>query len=249
MRRPPTRRAGRAGHPTREPATPHAHHPRRAPDQPRAVYWRRAGSGAGVPNNLANVRVSNEWTKSQAIDYKLTREKNGLFLHLVPNTLGAHPVVVRAQAERSPPSTRPAASITSLPPLRLDFVVRASRLRFLNPDRKDITYDDAGRTAGTELILDDGHNFDLRRTYRIEGQQEAGGALVAELFTRSYLSNDRVLCQLRVYNTHRQSEGYLYIKDGDLARVHHQFRHHAAAAHCHAQRAAPRRRLDDYPHD
>ena len=168
-------------------------------------------------NNLANVRVPNEWTKGQAIDYKLTREKNGLFLHLVPNTLGAHPVVVRAQAER--PYLDAAGRLSyQLPPLRLDFVVRASRLRFLNPDRKDVTYDEAGRTAGTELILDDGHNFDLRRTYRIEGQQEPGGALVAELFTRSYLSNDRVLCQLRVYNTHRQSEGYLYIKDGDLAK-------------------------------
>ena len=168
-------------------------------------------------NNLANVRVPNEWTKGQAIDYKLTREKNGLFLHLVPNALGAHPVVVRAQTER--PYLDAAGRLSyQLPPLRLDFVVRASRLRFLNPDRKDVTYDEAGRTAGTELILDDGHNFDLRRTYRIEGQQEPGGALVAELFTRSYLSNDRVLCQLRVYNTHRQSEGYLYIKDGDLAK-------------------------------
>ena len=168
-------------------------------------------------NNLANVRVANEWTKGQAIDYKLTREKNGLFLHLVPNTLGPHAVVVRAQSER--PYLDAAGRLNyQLPPLRLDFVVRASRLRFLNPDRKDVTYDEAGRTAGTELILDDGHNFDLRRTYRIEGQQEAGGALVAELFTRSYLSNDRVLCQLRVYNTHRQSDGYLYIKDGDLAK-------------------------------
>ena len=168
-------------------------------------------------NNLANVRVPNEWTKNQAIDYKLTREKNGLFLHLVPNTLGPHTVVVRAQAER--PYLDGAGRLSyQLPPLRLDFVVRASRLRFLNPDRKDVTYDEAGRTAGSELILDDGHNFDLRHTYRIEGQQEPGGALVAELFTRSYLSNDRVLCQLRVYNTHRQSDGYLYIKDGDLAK-------------------------------
>ena len=168
-------------------------------------------------NNLANVRVPNEWTKGQAIDYKLTREKNGLFLHLVPNALGPHPVVVRAQSER--PYLDAAGRLSyQLPPLRLDFVVRASRLRFLNPDRKDITYDEAGRTTGSELILDDGHNFDLRRTYRIEGQQEPGGALVAELFTRSYLSNDRVLCQLRVYNTHRQSDGYLYIKDGDLAK-------------------------------
>jgi len=168
-------------------------------------------------NNIANVRVANEWTKNQDIDYKLTREKNGLFLHLVPNTLGAHTIIVRAQSER--PHLDGAGRLTyQLPPLRLDFQVKASRLRFLTAERKDVTYDEAGRSQGTEFVLDDGHNFDLRRTYRIEAQQEPGGALIAELFTRSYLSNDRVLCQLRVYNTHRQADGYLYIKDGDVAK-------------------------------
>jgi hypothetical protein len=168
-------------------------------------------------NNIANVRVSNEWTKNQDIDYKLTREKNGLFLHLVPNTLGAHTVVVRAQAER--PRLDGAGRLTyQLPPLRLDFSVRASRLRFLTAERKDVTYDEAGRNQGSEFVLDDGHNFELRRTYRVEAQQEPGGALIAELYTRSYLSNDRVLCQLRVYNTHRQADGYLFIKDGDVAK-------------------------------
>jgi hypothetical protein len=168
-------------------------------------------------NNVANVRVSNEWTKNQDIDYKLSREKNGLFLHLIPNTLGPHTVNIRAQSER--PHLDAAGRLTyQLPPLRLDFVVKASRLRFLTADRKDVTYDEAGRTQGTEFVLDDGHNFDLRHTYRLEAQQEPGGSLIAELYTRSYLSNDRVLCQLRVYNTHRQSDGYLYIKDGDLAK-------------------------------
>jgi hypothetical protein len=168
-------------------------------------------------NNIANVRVANEWTKNQDIDYKLAREKNGLFLHLVPNTLGAHTIIVRAQSER--PHLDGAGRLTyQLPPLRLDFQVKASRLRFLTAERKDVTYDEGGRSQGTEFVLDDGHNFDLRRTYRIEGQQEPGGALIAELFTRSYLSNDRVLCQLRVYNTHRQADGYLYIKDGDVAK-------------------------------
>lgn len=168
-------------------------------------------------NNIANVRVANEWTKNQDIDYKLAREKNGLFLHLVPNTLGAHTIMVRAQSER--PRLDGAGRLTyQLPPLRLDFQVKASRLRFLTAERKDVTYDDAGRGQGIEFVLDDGHNFDLRRTYRIEAQQEPGGALIAELFTRSYLSNDRVLCQLRVYNTHRQADGYLYIKDGDVAK-------------------------------
>jgi hypothetical protein len=51
-------------------------------------------------NNLANVRVSNEWTKGQDIDYRLAREQGGLRLHVVPNVLGPHPVVLKTLAER-----------------------------------------------------------------------------------------------------------------------------------------------------
>ena len=168
-------------------------------------------------NNIANVRVSNEWTKGQDIDYRLAREQGGLRLHVVPNTLGVHTLTLKTLAERPHLDGNGHLSY-QLPPLRLDFAVKASRLRFLTAERKDVNYDDEGRTRGIEFVLDDGHSFELRRTYRLEAQQEAGGTLIAELFTRSYMSNDRVLCQLRVYNTHRQSDGYLYIKDGDLAK-------------------------------
>ncbi len=168
-------------------------------------------------NNLANVRASNEWTKGQDIDYRLAREQGGLRLHVVPNTLGAHTLVLKTQTER--PRLDAAGRLTyQLPPLRLDFVVKASRLRFLTAERKTVDYDEEGRSKGIEFVLDDGHSFELHRTYRLEAQQEPGGALIAELFTRSYMSNDRVLCQLRTYNTHRQSDGYLYIKDGDFAK-------------------------------
>jgi hypothetical protein len=168
-------------------------------------------------NNIANVRVSNEWTKGQDIDYRLAREQGGLRLHVVPNALGVRTLVLKTLAER--PRLDATGHLTyQLPPLRLDFAVKASRLRFLTTERKDVNYDDEGRTRGIEFVLDDGHSFDLHRTYRLEAQQEPGGALIAELYTRSYLSNDRVLCQLRVYNTHRQADGYLYIKDGDLAK-------------------------------
>lgn len=168
-------------------------------------------------NNLANVRASNEWTKGQDIDYRLAREQGGLRLHVVPNALGPHPLVLKTLAER--PRLNATGHLSyQLPPLRLDFVVKASRLRFLTAERKDVNYDEEGRTKGIEFVLDDGHSFELHRTYRLEAQQEPGGALIAELFTRSYMSNDRVLCQLRVYNTHRPTDGYLYIKDGDLAR-------------------------------
>ncbi|MFD1469216.1 hypothetical protein ACFQ48_13360 [Hymenobacter caeli] len=168
-------------------------------------------------DNPANVRLTNTWTRGQDIDYKVTLEGTGLRLHLLPNEPGPHTLVLSLVAER--PRLGPDGKLTyQYPPLRQDFTVKASRLRFLSVDHKDIAFDEAGRVQGTELILDDGHSFDLHHTYRLEAQQDPGGALVAELYTRSYLTNDRVLCQLRVFNPHRQTEGYLYIKDGDAAR-------------------------------
>lgn len=167
--------------------------------------------------NPANVRLTNTWTRGQDIDYKVTREGTGLRLHLLPNQPGPHTLVLSLLAER--PRLGPDGKLTyQYPPLRQDFVVKASRLRFLGVDRKDIVFDEAGRLQGTELILDDGHSFELHHTYRLEAQQDPGGALIAELYTRTNLTNDRVLCQLRVFNPHRQTEGYLYIKDGDVAR-------------------------------
>lgn len=62
-----------------------------------------------------------------------------------------------------------------------------------------------------------GFYYNSIKLYRIEQQEDAGGSLIAEIFTRRILANDRVLCWLRTYNYHKQSEGYLYIKDGDKA--------------------------------
>ncbi|WP_375417847.1 hypothetical protein [uncultured Hymenobacter sp.] len=168
-------------------------------------------------DNPDNIRVSNEWTRGQDIDYKLSRTASGLRLHLLPNETGTRTLTVKASTER--PRLDASGRLSyQLPPLRQEFMVKTSRLRFLGVERKDVVFDEAGRQQGTEFILDDGRAFELHRTYRVEAQQEPGGALIAELHTRSYLTNDRVLCQLRVFNPHRQTQGYLYIKDQDQAR-------------------------------
>jgi hypothetical protein len=168
-------------------------------------------------NNPDNIRVSNEWTKGQDIDYKLSRTASGLRLHLLPNELGTRTLTLKASTER-PRLDAGGKLVYQINPLKQEFAVKASRLRFLSVDRKDVIFDEAGRQQGIEFILDDGRSFELHRTYRIEAQQDPGGALIAELYTRSYLTNDRVLCQLRVFNPHRQTQGYLYIKDADQAR-------------------------------
>ncbi|RTQ48224.1 hypothetical protein EJV47_17505 [Hymenobacter gummosus] len=168
-------------------------------------------------SNPRNVRVTGEWVRTEEFDYQVTREPNGtLRLHVLPKQLGRRTLTVKLQSER--PMLQSGGRLNyQLPALKQEFVVKASRLRFLTPDKRMVTLDENSRRRGVELILDNGRAFDLRRTYRVEDQEEPGGALIAELFTRQYLTNDRVLCFLRPYNTHRQTEGYLYLKQNDQA--------------------------------
>ncbi|MBU6121314.1 hypothetical protein [Hymenobacter siberiensis] len=164
------------------------------------------------------MHATGEWVRGADFDYLLVAEANGtLRLHVLPNQLGLHTLAVKLQTER--PILLAGNRISyQLPVLKQDFNVKSSRLRFLSPDKRSVTMDDVSRRKGTELILDNGRSFDLRHTYRVEDQEELGGELIAEIFTRQFLSNDRVLCYLRPYNTHRQTEGYLYIKENDVAR-------------------------------
>ncbi|UOR06473.1 hypothetical protein MUN82_05100 [Hymenobacter aerilatus] len=166
-------------------------------------------------NNVKNVRATGEWTHGQDIDYRVAQENGGLKLHVLPNVTGTRSITLRMQTERPFLIENGRKLSYSLPPIRQEFTVKSSRLRFLSVDKKEITLDESSRRKGVEIILDNGRTFDLKHTYRVEDQEEAGGALIAEIFTRQYLSNDRVLCWLRVYNTHRQTDSYLYIKDGD----------------------------------
>ncbi|WP_345235671.1 hypothetical protein [Hymenobacter saemangeumensis] len=169
-------------------------------------------------SNPRNVRATGEWVRGEEFDYRLTTGPNGMLrLSVLPNQLGKRTLVVKLQAER--PMLQPGGRLSyQLPVLRQEFVVKASRLRFLSPDKRSVTLDEESRRKGVELILDNGRSFELRRTYRLEDQEEPGGTLLAELYTRQYLSNDRVLCYLRPYNTHRQTDGYLYVKLNDQAQ-------------------------------
>ena len=169
-------------------------------------------------NHPINVRTSPDWTRGQDIDYRVTQEKGQLRLHVLPNALGSRVLTARVQTERPFLTDNNRRLSYALPPLRQEFTVKSSRLRFLNVDKKEVTIDENARRRGVEIILDNGRSFELKRTYRVEDQEDPGGALIAEIFTRSYLTNDRVLCWVRVYNTHRQTDSYLYIKENDQAK-------------------------------
>ena len=96
-------------------------------------------------------------------------------------------------------------------------MVKQSRLSFLETYAGEVTFNERNRKEGFEIQIDDASVLTLGKTYRLENQEEPGGALIAEFFTTNRLSNNRMMGQMRVYNLHRQSEGFLYLKDGDKA--------------------------------
>lgn len=170
-----------------------------------------------LTNNISNVRIDNEWTTGQDINYRISENNGLLSVHLLPNSLGSHYVNIKLQTNVPFINDRKQI-VYDLPAISLPFKVKSSRLAFLNIDKKDITLDDDTRKNGIAVQLDNHRQLIAGKTYRLEEQEKPGGALIAELFTKNSMANDRVLCIIRPFNLHRQTSGYLYIKDGDEAK-------------------------------
>ncbi|MCB9013628.1 MAG: hypothetical protein H6539_06270 [Bacteroidales bacterium] len=170
-----------------------------------------------VTDNIDNVKTINNWQTNNDIDYRVSSRFDQLRLHVIPKALGQKSFSFQLETFR--PFLDSLGKISyKLPAIQQTFWVKQSRLRFVNIDRNDITLDENGKKDGVEIQLDNAPGLEMQKTYRIENQEEPGGGLIAELFTKNPLSNNRVLCILRVYNYHRESEGYLFIKDGDRAK-------------------------------
>lgn len=165
-------------------------------------------------NNAANIKITNEWTTGLDINYRISESNGQLRIHLLPTSLGTKYATIKLQTN-SPFLNYRKEVIYDLPVITRQFKVKASRLAFLNIDKKEITLDEPNKRTGFEIQLDNHRQLAMNKTYRLEDQEQAGGPLIAELFTKSYLANDRVLCVIRPFNLHRQTEGYLYMKDGD----------------------------------
>jgi len=164
-----------------------------------------------------NIKYSSLWISAQGYDYRFSKMLGQLRLHVIPNESGNLNLKIKLQTH-IPYLNSKGKFIYELPELAYKFEVKRSRLQFLSIDRKEISFDDEARTRGVEIQIDNSYLLQLNKTYRIENQEQSGGVLIGELFTRSNLANNKVLCLLRAYNFHRNTEGYLYIKDGDTPR-------------------------------
>lgn len=166
-------------------------------------------------NNVENIVIDNRWTEGLPINYRITREGGNLLLHILPNALGEQILNVPIRLKK--PYMLHGDLHYELRPIQYQFSIKSGRLVFLQFDRQEVTPGD-DKTEPIEVQLDNNRFLRLNKTYRIENQEESGGPLIAELYTKARLNNDKILCLLRPYAFHRKSEGYLYIKDGDVPR-------------------------------
>jgi hypothetical protein len=98
-----------------------------------------------------------------------------------------------------------------------EVTARGSRLSFLRFDEREVIWERDDKD-GLEVQIDNHKLLQINKTYRIEDRDNPGGPLIGELFTMRRLTNDKVLSVLRPYSYHNQSDGYLYLKEGDEPR-------------------------------
>lgn len=166
-------------------------------------------------NRPDNIVIDSRWTTDLPINYRLTRRGKRILLHLEPNRLGDQQIEVPIKLKK--PYFNDGEISYELESINHTFSIMSGRLAFLQIDRNEITPSD-DKKEPVEIQIENHRFLKIGKTYRVENQEEPGGALVGEIFTKNLLNNDKVLCLFRPYAFHRKADGYLYIKDGDDAK-------------------------------
>lgn len=166
-----------------------------------------------MTNNLDNLVLDGLWHSTENFDYRLLRTENKAHIFIEPKVLGEQSFTLNLTTKK-PRLIERGESISVLPEIQHTFNVKNSRHIFLKMDVRTIVRDPRTRES-TEVYIENNRRLQVGKTYRIEAAEEIGSPLIAELFTKRRLTNDKVICDFRPYTDHRVSDGYLFIKDGD----------------------------------
>ncbi len=169
-----------------------------------------------ITNNISNLKLSGEWQHVNYFDYQLKEENGKAFIYIIPNKMGQQNLPLVFSTKKPFINTNGIISY-DLPVKEYKFNIRASRLSFLRVDEKNIIVPPNFKTP-IEITLENHRLLELEKTYRIEKQEDRGGELIAELFTKTRLTNDKVICVIRPYAFHSMTDGFLFIKDGDVPK-------------------------------
>ena len=165
-------------------------------------------------SNIDNVMLSNQWVSDDKANYLIRKKNDELRVHFLPTKRGLYTWNVRLPLRK--PELLEETMVFESAPLIKRFEIKSGRIAFLNINKLEITPSEDSKSPNI-IQIDNHERLSLEKTYRLEDQEAPGGALVAELFTQSSMSNGKVLATLRTYAYHQKSKGYLYLKENDKA--------------------------------
>ena len=165
-------------------------------------------------SNIHNVKINNQWVNEDKANYLIRKNNDQLRVHFLPKKKGLYTWKVIIPLRK--PEIVGETIIFESAPLIKRFEIKSGRIAFLNINQLEIT-PSKNNQAPNIIQIDNDVRLSLGKTYRIEDQEAPGGALIAELYTQSSLSNGKVLATLRTYAYHQKSKGYLYLKQNDKA--------------------------------
>jgi hypothetical protein len=138
-------------------------------------------------NLSSNIVLSGSWNTEYPLNTRIVNNKGNVAVNVNATQTGNMNVPVSLKLKR--PIRDSLGNLKyELGPLELDFNVKSSRLAFLNTDIKDVSIDEKNRYDGVEIQIDNHSQLQMQKTYRIENTEEAGGVLIAELFTKTRLT-------------------------------------------------------------
>lgn len=168
-----------------------------------------------VSNNMNNIVVDERWKVADGCEHRLVRRGPRLFYSIMPTRSGK--LILPVEVQLLKPNFVNGKPSFLLEKQSFEVTARGSRLSFLRFDEREVIWERDDKD-GLEVQIDNHKLLQINKTYRIEDSDNPGGPLIGELFTMRRLTNDKVLCVLRPYSYHNQSDGYLYLKDGDEPR-------------------------------
>jgi len=166
-------------------------------------------------NHIENIELVPDWQSQQDVDYRIVETNGQLYVHLMAYSTGSKAVNINLQTKK--PNLVNGQLVNNLPLISHTFQVKTGGLVFLQTDKTDFVMDDKSKNEGIEIQIDNNKLLQLNTVYLVESKEATGSPLIAEIITKTRLAN-KILCQLRVYNYHKKSDGYLYLKDGNTAK-------------------------------
>jgi hypothetical protein len=168
------------------------------------------------------VEFDNRWRAQGILEYKLSKNQSGAFLNLRSNSTGSQNLHIVVK------STKPFLDTNlkeSYDLFEFNLKIRAvtSTVNYLNFVGKNYFFEPQG-SKPIMVQFDYNKKVELNRTYRIEDQEQPGGRLIGEIFTRAVIENkNKIIASLRTYSLHREENGLLYIKKDDLTKFYTNF--------------------------